>query len=165
MSYGKRGGRWGMNFISGSGPQHSLSTHSVFKDEKSDVNRQSDDYKNTKSSNFIRTGGASVPPPPSLGSRNSRGYSDPNEVLINHSAFAGTQGGSTRAFANLGRKRVADEDDYFLEDDDTNNLEYQPAPGSPAATKRPDQADVQSDDSDDPLDQFMAGINVNIAFI
>ncbi|CAH8492355.1 ATP-dependent RNA helicase ddx42 [Schistosoma haematobium] len=162
MSYGKRGGRWGMNFISGSGPQHSLSTHSVFKDEKSDVNRQSDDYKNTKPSNFIRTGGASVPPPPSLGSRNSRGYSDPNEVLINHSAFAGTQGGSTRAFANLGRKRVADEDDYFLEDDDTNNLEYQPAPGSPAATKRSDQVDLQSDDSDDPLDQFMAGINEEV---
>ncbi|CAH8468579.1 unnamed protein product [Schistosoma turkestanicum] len=132
-------------------------------DEKSDVHKQSTDYKNTKLSNFIRTGGASVPPPPSLSSRNSKGYSDPNEVLINHTAFAGTQGGgSTRAFANLGRKRVADEDDYFLEDDDTNNLEYQPAPGSPAALKHTNQTDNQSDDSDDPLDQFMAGINEEV---
>ncbi|KAH8849397.1 ATP-dependent RNA helicase DDX42 [Schistosoma japonicum] len=160
MSHSRRGGRWGVNFISGSGPQHSLSTHSVFNDDNTDVHGQSGDYKNTKPSNFVRAGGASVPPPPSLSSRNSKGYSDPNEILINHTAFTGTQGsGSTRAFANLGRKRVTDEDDYFLEDDDTNNLEYQPAPGSPAAVKRSNQADAHSDDSDDPLDQFMAGIN------
>ncbi|KAH8849393.1 ATP-dependent RNA helicase DDX42 [Schistosoma japonicum] len=163
MSHSRRGGRWGVNFISGSGPQHSLSTHSVFNDDNTDVHGQSGDYKNTKPSNFVRAGGASVPPPPSLSSRNSKGYSDPNEILINHTAFTGTQGsGSTRAFANLGRKRVTDEDDYFLEDDDTNNLEYQPAPGSPAAVKRSNQADAHSDDSDDPLDQFMAGINEEV---
>ncbi|CAH8823776.1 unnamed protein product [Trichobilharzia szidati] len=165
MSFGRRGGRWGMNFISGSGPQHSLSTHSLFNEDASDEQHRKSGNKSS-SSNHSRIGGASVPPPPSLGYRNSKGYTDPNEVLMQHSAFAGTQGGSSsmpRAFANLGRKRVADEDDYFLEDDDPGQLEYQPAPGSPAANKvNSNEADVQSDDSDDPLDQFMANINEEV---
>ncbi|CAH8457891.1 unnamed protein product [Heterobilharzia americana] len=83
-------------------------------------------------------------------------------ALVIHSAFTGTHGSSTRAFANLGRKRVADEDDYFLEDDDTGNLEYQPAPGSPAALRNSNEVNIQSDDSDDPLDQYMANINEEV---
>ncbi|VDQ12645.1 unnamed protein product [Trichobilharzia regenti] len=103
-----------MNFISGSGPQHSLSTHSIFNEDASDEQHgKSNNYGNKSSSNYSRIGGASVPPPPSLGYRNSKGYTDPNEVLMQHSTFAGTQSSSSmpRAFANLGRKRVADEDE------------------------------------------------------
>ena len=47
---------------------------------------------------------------------------------------------------------------YFDADDEDHripDLEYQPAPGSPSANKQSD-----SDDSDDPLEAFMAGIEV-----
>ena len=58
---------------------------------------------------------------------------------------------------------------YFEDDDDEqkslNDLEYQPAPGSPTlerlnagGAKGSDDSD--SDDSDDPLESFMAGIEV-----
>jgi hypothetical protein len=45
---------------------------------------------------------------------------------------------------------------YFDDDDETADLEYQPAPGSPSFDKKP------GDDSgsDDPLDSFMADIEV-----
>ncbi|VEL27852.1 unnamed protein product [Protopolystoma xenopodis] len=37
-------------------------------------------------------------------------------------------------------------------------MEYQPAPGSPAAAGHAVNEDSQSDDSDDPLEKFMAGV-------
>lgn len=48
---------------------------------------------------------------------------------------------------------------YFEDDDeDGENLEYQPAPGSPSFT--PGEDGNASDESDDPLEAFMAGIEV-----
>ena len=50
---------------------------------------------------------------------------------------------------------------YFEDDEEGNadDLEYQPAPGSPTLEKQ-DQGD-SSDSEDDPLDAFMAGIEVS----
>lgn len=58
---------------------------------------------------------------------------------------------------NYGSKKrssyLAGEDDYFDDDDHAeNNLEYIPAPDSPAAQKKEDS------DSEDELDKFMAGL-------
>ena len=47
---------------------------------------------------------------------------------------------------------------YFDDADEAENAEYQPAPGSPGADKEGNQKD--DSDSDDPLDAFMAGIEV-----
>ena len=50
---------------------------------------------------------------------------------------------------------------YFEDDDEDaggGDLEYQPAPGSPGRTRSSAAADS---DSDDPLDAFMAGIDVS----
>ena len=51
---------------------------------------------------------------------------------------------------------------YFEDDDEVNadDLEYQPAPGSPTLDQQK-QNDDSSDSEDDPLDAFMAGIEVN----
>ena len=54
---------------------------------------------------------------------------------------------------NIGRKRVRNEDEYF-DDDEEENLEYQPAEGSPNAKN--------DSDSDDPLDQFMENIHTEV---
>ncbi|CAH8456216.1 unnamed protein product [Dicrocoelium dendriticum] len=157
MSHGRmRGGRWGANFISASGPRTSYSTSSVrdngpgeyFRSGYSDIALAADG---------VRTGGAAVPPPSST-NRSTRGYSDPNEAVARQTSLVPVHGSSSRAFANLGRKRVADEEDYFQEDDDQGGLEYQPAPGSPAAMKRNDY----SDDSDDPLDKYMENIEEEV---
>ena len=54
---------------------------------------------------------------------------------------------------------------YFLfryfedEGEDLENLEYQPAPGSPSADRNVDNSPASSD-SDDPLEAFMTGIKV-----
>ncbi|CAL8096293.1 unnamed protein product [Calicophoron daubneyi] len=162
MSYGRqRGGRWGMNFISASGPHESLST-SKLREEGPGEYFRSGYSSSALASDASRSGGAAVPPPPSI-SRRSRGYSDPNEVCpsVNTSSLVPGHGSSSRAFANLGRKRIVDDEDYFLEEEDAANLEYQPAPGSPAATKN-DQKVSDSDDSEDPLDKFMENIEEEV---
>lgn len=56
---------------------------------------------------------------------------------------------------NLGKKRANNEDEYFDQEDEEENLEYQPAPGSPGADSKNKKDDS---DSDDPLDAFMADI-------
>jgi len=67
-------------------------------------------------------------------------------------------------FVNCSHRR------YFEDDDDDqknlSELEYQPAPGSPtldrmnAAAANEKQDDSSSDSSDDPLESFMADIEV-----
>lgn len=51
---------------------------------------------------------------------------------------------------------------YFDDDTEADNAEYQPAPGSPG----PDDSAKKDDDSDsdDPLDAFMAGIEVLLTY-
>jgi hypothetical protein len=51
---------------------------------------------------------------------------------------------------------------YFDDDDEEqniNDLEYMPAPGSPVLNQT-DKHDSDSDNSEDPLDAFMADIEV-----
>ena len=52
---------------------------------------------------------------------------------------------------------------YFEDDEDVNpdDLEYQPAPGSPTLDQQKPTED-SSDSEEDPLDTFMAGIEVTI---
>lgn len=59
---------------------------------------------------------------------------------------------------NIGKKRAANEDEYFDLEDEEENLEYQPAPGSPGA----DGNKKDDSDSDDPLDAFMADIEKEV---
>ncbi len=49
---------------------------------------------------------------------------------------------------------------YFEDDEEVNpeDLEYQPAPGSPSLDAG--KGNASSDSEDDPLDAFMAGIEV-----
>lgn len=49
---------------------------------------------------------------------------------------------------------------YFDDDNEADNVEYQPAPGSPGPENEHGKRD--DSDSDDPLDAFMAGIEVRI---
>lgn len=54
---------------------------------------------------------------------------------------------------------------YFNDEEEPEDeLEYQPAPGSPAAEgKKPfDNNGAESDDSDDPLDAYMQNIEVHV---
>ncbi|KAF5400156.1 DEAD box ATP-dependent RNA helicase [Paragonimus heterotremus] len=160
MSHGRqRGGRWGMNFISASGPHSSLS-HSKLQDDRPGDYFRSGYSSSALAADGVRGVGAAVPPPSSL-SRSSRGYSDPNEAAAKQLSMVPGHGSSSssRTFANLGRKRIADDEDYFLEEDDSACLEYQPAPGSLNAGKV-NQAD--SEDSDDPLDRYMENIEEEV---
>ena len=57
---------------------------------------------------------------------------------------------------------------YFDDDEEDNadDLEYLPAPGSPTlGGKAGPQKEEESDDSDDPLDAFMAGIEVGMLLV
>lgn len=53
------------------------------------------------------------------------------------------------------------EDDEVDEGGEDDNLEYQPAPDSPGAADKSGNKSDDSDESVDPLDAFMEGINVS----
>ncbi|KAA3672126.1 ATP-dependent RNA helicase DDX42 [Paragonimus westermani] len=117
MSHGKqRGGRWGMNFISASGPHSSLS-HSKLQDDRPGDYFRSGYSSSALAADGVRGVGAAVPPPSSL-SRSSRGYSDPNEVAAKQISMVPGHGSSSssRTFANLGRKRIADDEEGIRDD-------------------------------------------------
>lgn len=50
---------------------------------------------------------------------------------------------------------------YFEEDDDANDGAYQPAPGSPGPQIN-SKTSSSSEEDDDPLDAFMAGIEQEV---
>ncbi|XP_055912203.1 ATP-dependent RNA helicase DDX42 [Eupeodes corollae] len=71
------------------------------------------------------------------------------------SQFASTQ-------QSLGKRKAHTEDEYFDDDEDqTPELAYIPAPGSPGAVSK-QAAASESEEEDDPLDQFMAGIEQQV---
>uniref|UniRef100_T1IT60 ATP-dependent RNA helicase DDX42 n=1 Tax=Strigamia maritima TaxID=126957 RepID=T1IT60_STRMM len=97
------------------------------------------------------------------------------------SAFGGTSGVTKHGYtamstisqnamaASFGMpcKRPKNEEEYFDEDEDEErnraNLEYIPAPGSPALEKANDESDNSDAHSEeDPLDAFMAGIEKEV---
>lgn len=114
-----------------------------------------------------------VPPPSSL---NSKGYRGGGRFVKAGAlpAAAGTskQGYSTleaiSQFANssqyaVGKRKACTEDEYFDDDEDNaaaSNLAYIPAPGSPGPALP--SKDSESDSEEDPLDQFMAGIEQQV---
>ncbi|KAI8118722.1 ATP-dependent RNA helicase DDX42 [Lucilia cuprina] len=114
-------------------------------------------------------GGASmnaVPPPSSL---NHRGYQK-GKIKDNTSAAGTSKYGystleSISQFSNsqnyIGKRKACTEDDYFDDDDEPapQQQAYQPAPGSPGYQKNKQQ---ESDSDEDPLDQFMAGIEQQV---
>ncbi|EDV40648.1 uncharacterized protein Dana_GF23818 [Drosophila ananassae] len=116
-----------------------------------------------------------VPPPPVLNSRGYRGGVTPS------AARGGTAGSTTSKhgyttldsisqYTNstnfVGKRKQHSEDDYFDDDDEPANKEleqaYIPAPGSPGAPPPPAKKKDESDSDEDPLEQFMAGINQQV---
>ncbi|VEL24775.1 unnamed protein product [Protopolystoma xenopodis] len=104
MSYSRnRGGRWGMNFLAAGSSAN-------------------DTNKNSSSKTQIVHGGkAAVPPPSSFALRNeSQGYTDTSKLVYGSgtlmSGGIGTNAASastgTRAFSNLGKRRIQEEDEY-----------------------------------------------------
>merc|ERR1711976_239776 len=79
---------------------------------------------------------------------------------------AGMAGRSYGGHLNIGKRRVKSEEEYFEDDDEQNaeDLEYQPAPDSPVLNRDAGggSKDSDSDDSDDPLEAFMAGIEEEV---
>ncbi|XP_035920025.1 ATP-dependent RNA helicase DDX42 [Anopheles stephensi] len=65
---------------------------------------------------------------------------------------------------SVGKRRGRTEDEYFDEEDEPagQHLEYIPAPGSPSADDTAPKANNSSDDEEDPLDAFMAGIEEQV---
>ncbi|ALC44096.1 CG6418 [Drosophila busckii] len=123
---------------------------------------------------------SAVPPPPALtgargGSAVSFSVRGRGSVGV-AGAGASSSGTSKHGYSTLesisqytsstnyvGKRKLHMDDDYFDEDDDTPQKEpleqaYIPAPGSPGAPAT--KADDDSDD--DPLEQFMAGINQQV---
>ncbi|XP_013391796.1 ATP-dependent RNA helicase DDX42 isoform X2 [Lingula anatina] len=95
------------------------------------------------------------------------GFSVGNKKALENPGFSLNFGGAaSRAFGHgtkIGRRRIKSEEDYFDDDDEAVNeadLEYQPAPGSPGHDGKGDSKEggYGSDESDDPLDAFMANL-------
>ncbi|XP_049291279.1 ATP-dependent RNA helicase DDX42 [Anopheles funestus] len=65
---------------------------------------------------------------------------------------------------SVGKRRGRTEDEYFDEEDEPvgQHLEYIPAPGSPSAVDTSAKANNSSDEEEDPLDAFMAGIEEQV---
>uniref|UniRef100_A0A0X3P7G9 RNA helicase n=2 Tax=Schistocephalus solidus TaxID=70667 RepID=A0A0X3P7G9_SCHSO len=171
MSYSRRGGRWGMNFLSANGSNTSLSMNSLQATEaamKALQERSESAAGDGHGTRMVVTQGgraAYAPPsplsvslPPGAQTRFAPGRSLPHESVGVGSGT--TSGGASRAFSNLGKRRMHDDDDYFNDDEEGEELEYQPAPGSPAGQTMDEASNdvVESDDSDDPLEKYMASI-------
>lgn len=92
---------------------------------------------------------SSVPPPTALtgsrqsGSRPAKASYTPVETIAQH--VMPSQYGSKK------RAHLCEEEGYFDDDDQADNLEYIPAEGSPSAKR-------QESDEEDPLDAFMANL-------
>ncbi|VUZ51914.1 unnamed protein product [Hymenolepis diminuta] len=154
----RRGGRWGMNFISGSGPDSHLSLSSLQAAEVTAKELQG------RSNSSSGPWSSAYAPPPAFTSGPPVAQTSFAPTYSAHRAGGGPSG-TSRAFTHLGKRRLQDEDDYFNDEEEPEDeLEYQPAPGSPAAEgKKPfDNKGAESDDSDDPLDAYMQNIEKEV---
>ncbi|KAM7537394.1 hypothetical protein Aperf_G00000074743 [Anoplocephala perfoliata] len=158
----RRGGRWGMNFISASGPDSHLSLNSLQAAEAAARDLQE------RSTNSSRPRSTAYAPPSSFVGGPPVAQTS---FAPSYNAQQKSGGSSGRAFTHLGKRRMQDDDDYFNEDEEPEDeLEYQPAPGSPAANEGGGRAaannfaskGLNSDDSDDPLDAFMQDIEKEV---
>ncbi|XP_070070745.1 ATP-dependent RNA helicase DDX42-like [Drosophila takahashii] len=125
-----------------------------------------------------------VPPPPML---NARGYVGAPRGGASLSAARGAARGSTTTTSTskhgystldsisqytnatnlVGKRKHHTDDDYFDDDDEgprEKEMEqaYIPAPGSPGAPAPSGKKQEDSDSDEDPLEQFMAGINQQV---
>lgn len=161
-----------MNFISSSGPDSHLSLNSLQAAEATAKELQE---RSNSSSGPRRS--AYAPPP----------VQTSFAPTYNVNRGGSIPSGTSRAFTNLGKRKLHDEDEwvwcvfivkilslfrlillfsYFNDEDEPEDeMEYQPAPGSPAALGRQstDTKGAESDDSDDPLDAYMQNIEVSLS--
>lgn len=101
----RRGGRWGMNFISASGPDSHLSLNSLqaAEDTARDLQERSINSSRPRST-------AHAPPssfvggPPVAQTSFAPSYSSQQK--------SGGSSGSSRAFIHLGKRRMQDDDEY-----------------------------------------------------
>ncbi|KAI8040527.1 ATP-dependent RNA helicase DDX42 [Drosophila gunungcola] len=124
-----------------------------------------------------------VPPPPVL---NARGYvgSRGGGASLSSGASRGGITGTTSSISKhgystldsisqytnatnlVGKRKQHTDDEYFDDDDEPKEREleqaYIPAPGSPGAPGPPAKKQEDSDSDEDPLEQFMAGINQQV---
>ncbi|SPP84980.1 ATP-dependent RNA helicase DDX42 [Drosophila guanche] len=104
----------------------------------------------------VGAAGRGIPPLPSASGTSKQGYT----TLDSISQY-------TNSTNFVGKRKQHTDDDYFDEDDEQqqNHREleqaYIPAPGSPGATAT-DKKQEESDSDEDPLEQFMAGINQQV---
>lgn len=106
----------------------------------------------------------SVPPPANLTTTSQpQPHSINPQIPVNKSKTGYATLESISQYSNssqsyqMGRKRIANLDDDYFDDDEepaapANQLEYIPGPDSPTNTKE------DSDEEEDPLDAFMAGL-------
>ncbi|XP_075238002.1 ATP-dependent RNA helicase DDX42 [Lycorma delicatula] len=170
------------NFTSASSHHHSSSSSSSSHHNSHHHNNSSNNNNNSHSHHSGGGGGGSggssssggggssrseranaLPPPPNS-ALSKQGYS--TMTAITQNALSATWG--------IPKKRSKTEEEYFDEDDDTDNnlpmntLEYIPAPGSPSYNAGPagvgNKSNNNSDDDEDedPLDAFMAGIEKQV---
>ncbi|KAI9587351.1 ATP-dependent RNA helicase DDX42 [Glossina fuscipes] len=123
-------------------------------------------YPYKSSTNRGGTSMNAVPPPSSL---NHKGYQKGSNRVVNNASGTSKYGYSTlesiSQYSNtqnyLGKRKACTEDEYFDDDDEqVPEQAYIPAPGSPGPQPRRKQENNDSDD--DPLDQFMAGIEQQV---
>ncbi|KAL3316720.1 ATP-dependent RNA helicase ddx42 [Cichlidogyrus casuarinus] len=131
MSNNRRPGTWGINFLASSNGQK--------PEDKSSESNKDDRPKAVQGKN------------PGI---NKQGY---NTEFLNPAYYNPSYGSAStsvgRSLANIGRKRVQDDDDYFNDNED--DCLYQKAPDSPECDPQ------KEEDEEDPLDQFMQGIEVS----
>lgn len=101
----RRGGRWGMNFISSSGPQSHLSMNSLQATEATALDLQQRSGDSSRPAAFAPPSSFGAAPPVAQSSF-APGY---NPQKRNSS---GGSSGSLRAFSNLGKRRMHDDDEY-----------------------------------------------------
>uniref|UniRef100_T1PHR0 ATP-dependent RNA helicase DDX42 n=1 Tax=Musca domestica TaxID=7370 RepID=T1PHR0_MUSDO len=121
-------------------------------------------YKPSSSSN--RSAMNAVPPPSSLNNRGYQKFSSSSANKAGTSKHGYSTLESISQFTNsqnyIGKRRGCNtEDDYFDDDDEqtTPSRPYIPAPGSPGSQQSNKQ---DSDSEEDPLDQFMAGLEKQV---
>ncbi|XP_017081175.1 ATP-dependent RNA helicase DDX42 [Drosophila eugracilis] len=123
-----------------------------------------------------------VPPPPVLNTRGYIGFRG-GASISGAASRGGITGGTTsttkQGYSSLdsisqytnathlvGKRKHHTDDDYFDDDDEPREKEleqaYIPAPGSPGAPPTAAKKQDDSDSDEDPLEQFMAGINQQV---
>ncbi len=110
----RRGGRWGMNFISASGPQSHLSMNSLQAAEATarDLQERSGNSSTSRPSAYAPPPASSfVGAPPVAQTSFAPGYNPQQRRSGPGGGSSGGGGSASRAFSNLGKRRMHDDDE------------------------------------------------------